>query len=68
MLELAPSIAESFNSGECPDDRRQLLSEAFYELLPCCRTKLQFGANAGFLIMIRPHLKHLHLQKGWGDV
>lgn len=68
MLELAPSIAQSLNSGDVPEDRRQLLSEAFCELLACCKTKLRYVSNVGFLIMICPHLKHLHLQKGWGDV
>ena len=68
MLKLAPSIAESLNSGEVPEDRRQLLCKAFCELLACSKTKLRFVANVGFLVMICPRLKHLHLQKGWGDV
>lgn len=68
MLELAPSIAESLNSGDVPEDRRRLLSEAFCDLLSCSRTKLRFVANVGFLAMICPNLRHLHLKKGWGDV
>jgi len=35
MLQLAPSIAESLNSGDVPEDRRQPLSEAFSDLLWC---------------------------------
>ena len=68
MLELAPSIADSLNSGHVPEDRRQVLCEAFCDLLACSRTKLRFVSNVGFLVMICPNLKHLHLQKGWGDV
>lgn len=68
MLEIAPSITECLNAHEVPDDRRQLLSEAFCDLLSCCRTKLRFVANVGVLVKMCPHLKHLHLQKGWGDV
>ena len=36
MLQLAPSVAQSLNSGEIPEDRRQLLCQAFCELLSCC--------------------------------
>lgn len=68
MLEIAPSIAESLNSDDVPSDRRQLLSEVFCDFLSCSRTKLRFVANVGVLIMICPRLKHLHLEKGWGDV
>ena len=68
MLQLAPSIAESLNSGDVPEDRRQPLSEAFSDLLWCSWTKLRFVANVGFLAMICLNLRHLHLKKGWGNV
>lgn len=68
MLELAPSIAHCLNSGEIPEERRQVLTEAFLDLLSCGKTKLRYVANVGFLVMICPRLKHLHLEKGWGDV
>ena len=68
MLQLAPSVAQSLNSGEVPEDRRQVLYQTFCKLLGCKRTKLQYVANVGFLTMLCPNLKLLHLQKGWGDV
>lgn len=68
MLEIAPSIADRLNSGEVPEDRRQQLCNAFMELLCVCKTRLRYVANVGFLIKICPNLKHLHLQKGWGDM
>lgn len=68
MLELAPSIVQSINSGEIPQERRQVLVQAFCDLLSCSRTKLRFVANVGFLTMVCPGLKHLRLHRGWGDV
>lgn len=68
MLELAPGIARCLNSGEVPPDRRQVLVEAFCKLLSCSRTKLRFVGNVGFLVMVCPRLKHLQLEKGWGEV
>lgn len=68
MLELAPSIAQCLNSGEIPEARRQVLVDAFCDLLSCCRTKVQYLANVGFLIMNCSQLRHLHLEKGWGEV
>ena len=40
MLQLAPSVAQSLNSGEVTEDRRQLLYQAFCQLLACGRTKV----------------------------
>ena len=54
MLELAPSISQSLPLGEVPDERRQLHSQAFCDLLGCCRTKLRFAANVGSLMMLCP--------------
>ena len=45
MLQLAPSVAQSLNSGEVPEDRRQVLYQTFCKLLGCKRTKLQYVAN-----------------------
>lgn len=67
MLQLAPSVAKSLNSGEVAEDRRQVLYQAFCELLNCKKTKLRYVANVGFLTMLCPNLKLLHLQKGCGD-
>lgn len=68
MLEIATSIAEVFNSGQVPADRLKQLSDAFCDLLSCKKTKLRYVGNVGFLIKVCPHLKHLQLQKGWGDM
>ena len=68
MLDIAPSIAQSLNSGEVPEARQQQLSKAFGDLLGCSRTKLRYVANVGVLVMFCPNLKHLHLKKGWGDM
>lgn len=68
MLELAPSIARLLNSGETPEERRPSLVNALRELLGCSSTKLRSVANAGFLCMLCPRLKHLQLERGWGDV
>ena len=67
MLQLAPSVAQCLNSNEIPEDRRQLLWPAFCDLLCCRRTKLRYVGNVGFLMMLCPNLKFLHLQRGWGD-
>ena len=68
ILELAPSIAHCLNSGELPNDRRAQFVDAFCELLSCSKTKVRFVSNTGFLCMVCPNLKHLQLQRGWGDV
>lgn len=68
MLDIAPSIGQSLNSGELPEARQQQLSKAFADLLACSRTKLRYVANVGVLVMLCPRLKHLHLKKGWGDM
>ena len=68
MLELAPSIAHCLNSGELPNERRAQFVDAFCELLSCSKTKVRFVSNTGFLCMVCPKLKHLQLERGWGDV
>lgn len=55
MLQLAPSVVQSLNSGQVPEDRRQVLYQAFCELLCCKRTKLRYVANVGFLTMLYPN-------------
>lgn len=67
-LEVAPSIAHCLNSGELPSARRAEFVDAFCELLGCGSTKVRFVANVGFLCMVCPNLKHLQLERGWGDV
>lgn len=68
LLELAPSIADCLNSGELPNERRAQFVNAFCELLSCSKTKVRFVSNVGFLCMVCPKLKHLQLERGWGDV
>ena len=67
-LEVAPLIAECLNSGELPSARRAEFVNAFCERLGCGSTKVRFVANVGFLCMVCPNLKHLQLERGWGDV
>lgn len=67
-LEVAPSIAHCLNSGELPSARRAEFVNAFCELLGCGSTKVRFVANVCFLCMVCPNLKHLQLERGWGDV
>lgn len=55
MLQLAPSVVQSLNSGQVPEERRQVLYQAFCELLCCKRTKLRYVANVGFLTMLYPN-------------
>ena len=66
MLQLAPSVVQSLNSGQVPEERRQVLYQAFCELLCCKRTKLMWQMLAFSQCSIP--IKLLHLQKGWGDV
>ena len=68
LLELAPSIAHCLNSDELPNERRAQFVNAFCELLNCSKTKVQFVFHAGFLCVVCPKLKHLQLERGWGDV
>ena len=67
-LEIAPSIAQCLNSGELPNERRKAFVQAFGELLGCRESKVRLVANTGFLCMVCPNLKHLQLERGWGDV
>ena len=68
MLEFAPLIAQCLNGGQIPEDRRVLLCKALEDILSCSATRLRYIANAGMLVMLRPRLQHLLLQRGWGDV
>ena len=68
MLELAPLITECLNTGDIAEDRRTQLSRAFEDILSCSSSRLRYVANTGMLIMLCPRLRHLLLQKGWGDV
>ena len=68
MLEFAPLIAQCLNGGQIPEDRRILLCKALEDILSCSATRLRYIANAGMLVMLRPRLQHLLLQRGWGDV
>ena len=68
LLQLAPSIAHCLNSGELSTERRAEFVNAFLELLGCGKSKLRQVANAGFLCMLCPNLKHLKLERGCGDV
>ena len=68
LLQLAPSIAHCLNSGEVSNERRAEFVKAFLELLGCGKSKLRQVANAGFLCMLCPNLKHLQLERGLGDV
>ena len=68
MLDLSPLIVQCLNSGDISEERRQVLVRTFCELLCCSKSRLRFLTNVGFLVMICPRLKHLQLERGWGDV
>ena len=68
MLDLSPLIVQCLNSGGISEERRQVLVRTFCELLCCSKSRLRFLTNVGFLVMICPRLKHLQLERGWGDV
>ena len=53
-LEVAPSIAHCFNSGELPSARRAEFVNAVCELLGCGSTKVRYVANVDFLCMVCP--------------
>lgn len=67
-LEIATSITNCLNFGDLPNERKAELVDAFCDLLGCGKTKVRFVANVGFLCMVCPNLKHLQLERGWGDV
>ena len=68
ILDLAQIITECLNSGEIPEERRQILVRTFCDLLCCSKSKLRFPANVGFLVILCPWLKHLQQERGWGDM
>ena len=64
--QLSPFIAHHLNSCEAPEDCRQVLVQAFCNLMSCWTTRLANVANVSFLAMLSAHFLYLNLERGWG--
>lgn len=67
MLQLAPSVVQSLNSGQVPEERRQVLYRPFASYYAAKERSFDMWQMLAFSQCSIP-IKLLHLQKGWGDV
>lgn len=67
-LRLSKYISHILNSGDIERERMAGITKALCSLLGSEQTNLRNVANTGYPTLLCPHLGHLQLQQGWGDL